>query len=230
MITTESGLAACYTSSAGRPRVDFQAMFRSLRITGFVVCGLCGLSVLPTQTAVGASPNQGATDVASVSEKIRGIVAYGSEVGDRPAPRETRLSETEVSDFLESAIRVNSGFSEVRVLLEGQGKVIAMAVVDLDQIQRGPSVKRFDPMNFLSGRLPVTVVGALHATKGVGRVEVERVEVSGFPVPKALVMDLIVAQTRSVERPQGVEIERDFTLPYRIQAIQVHSGEVLILQ
>ena len=87
-----------------------------------------------------------------------------------------------------------------------------------------------DPWRLVGGRVPVNVTGTLHTKDGVGRFELESAEISGVPVPKLLLQEMVSFYSRSERTPQGVQLDNPFKLPANIQQIEVGQGRAVIVQ
>jgi hypothetical protein len=109
--------------------------------------------------------------------------------------------------------------------------VAARATVDLDAVrkERGSS-GWFDPMSYLTGRLPVNATGILRTRDGVGRLQVESVQISGVVMPVTLLQELVSYYSRTREHPEGVKLDDPFALPAEIREIRVAQGEAVVVQ
>ena len=65
------------------------------------------------------------------------------------------------------------------------------AIVDLDTVRKKSSGGWFDPAAYLTGRLPVTATGTPDHRPGNARFQFESADVSGIPVPKTLLQELV---------------------------------------
>jgi hypothetical protein len=194
------------------------------------------LSVLLTLSAVcvvpmsaGAGPTR--AGAASAKQKVADI----SRFGERPAeqPRRTTVTEDEVNSYLtfELVDQIPAGVVEPSIAIVGEGRVTARAVVDLDAVrkQNGPR-SLFDPMSYLTGRVPVSATGILRASNGVGRLEFETAAIGPVPVPKLVLQEIVSYYSRTPERPAGIDLDDPFTLPARIREIQVQAGRAVVVQ
>lgn len=184
-----------------------------------------GLLLVPLQAAT----RQEADAFSRKLDQIR------SHAGDGRAPGATRtpVTESELNSwFTYSAAGVfPAGVSAAQVTLVGDGRISGQAVVDLDAIARRKSTGgSFELRSLLGGKVPVTVAGVLHTRDGVGTFAVERADVSGVPVPAAVLQQLVSYYSRSPENPDGVELDRAFALPAAIRQIDVGAGQAVIVQ
>lgn len=172
------------------------------------------------------------SDADSLSLKIKAIVAHG-ELARRPS-KLTPVSEREVNAYLRYSMgdTLPPGVTDPNVAILGAGRVSAKAVVDLDAVKRRRQGGGgwFDPLALLSGRVPVAAVGTLQAQQGMARFELESADVSGVPVPKAILQELLNLYARSPEHPDGINLDTPFPLPARILEIRVAEQRAVIVQ
>ena len=152
-------------------------------------------------------------------------------------PSKTTLSTPFAQDELNSYLKFNAtgllptGLTEPFMTLIGNGKVTGTAVVDLDIVrQKQGSGSWFDPTSYLTGKLPVLATGTIVTGDGKGRFEFERVEVSGVPVPKALLAQMVNYFTRTADHPRGSGIDDTYELPAEIKRIDVGAGRFTVIQ
>jgi hypothetical protein len=82
----------------------------------------------------------------------------------------------------------------------------------------------------MTGRLPVSAVGRIVTAGGKGRFELERADISGVPVPKSLLAQMVNYFTRTADNPTGSSIDDTFELPAEIQRIDVATGRFTVVQ
>lgn len=170
-------------------------------------------------------------DADSFARKVLTIAQYAEAPGE--GARLTPISERELNAYLRFELRdqLPAGVVDPRVRALGEGRVEGQAIVDLDAVRRArPPGGLFDPMNLLSGRLPVTAAGLLRAEGGEARFELESASVGGIPVPKALLQELVSYYSRSPELPRGLDLDASFPLPARITDIHVDTGRAVVVQ
>ena len=147
--------------------------------------------------------------------------------------RRTTLSESELNSWF--AFRAQpllpTELTQPKVTIVGNGKLMSSATVDLEAIARergkGGSL---DVWSYLGGRLPLNVTGVLHTKDGQGRFELQAADISGVPVPKTLLQELLSFYTRSAEKPQGVRLDDPFALPAGIKQIEVGQAQAVVVQ
>ncbi len=162
-------------------------------------------------------------------------IAIINDYAERAAQgvRRTTLTESELNSWF--AFRAQPllppGLTEPKVSIVGNGKLMGSATVDLEAIgkQRG-SGGSLDVWSYLGGRLPLSVTGVLHTKEGQGRFELQGADISGVPVPKTLLQELLSYYTRTPEKPQGVRLDDPFALPSNIKQIEVGQGQAVVVQ
>ena len=78
--------------------------------------------------------------------------------------------------------------------------------------------------------MPITVTGVLQTKGGRGQFDLQSATLSGVPVPKALLQELVSYYSRSTDHPDGVRLDAPFALPARIQQIEVGEGQAVVVQ
>ncbi len=166
----------------------------------------------------------------AMQQKIDRIAAGAATAG---ASRVTSVSEREVNAYLRFHLRdqVPQGITEPTISILGEGRVSGQAVVDLDAVSRANrSSSMLDPMRYLTGRLPVTADGMLETRDGVGRFVFGSATVSGVPVPRSVLQQVLSYYSRTPQDPDGLGLEDPFQLPAEIREIRVKPREALIVQ
>ena len=178
-----------------------------------------------------AAPAVSKRDAEALRQKVATITAQA----ERPAKqvRRTTITENEVNAYLayDSKEQLPAGVVEPSLAILGTGRVSGRAVVDLDAVRSSkPSRSMLDPMNYLSGRVPVTATGTLTTQNGTGRFQLESAAVASVPIPKILLQEIVSYYTKSAEKPSGIGLDDPFALPARIREIQVERGQAIIVQ
>jgi hypothetical protein len=189
-------------------------------------------------TVVRADIKVSRRDAELLRQKVAAITAHAERVQKQTAqkpglPLRTTVTENEVNAYLvfDAKEQLPTGVVDPAVSILGTGRLSGRAVVDLDAVRREKKpTSLLDPMNYLSGRLPVAAAGMLTTKDGVGRFQLESASVSGIPVPKMLLQEIVGYYTRTPETPAGINIDDPFALPVRIREIQVERGQAIIVQ
>ena len=191
---------------------------------------LVGLGAAALVASV-AAMNVSREQAASFQKKLDQIVLNG----DSPTsgPRQTLITEGEVNSYLyfSAGNQLPVGVTEPTVGIHSQGKLNGRAVVDLDLVRRKKSSGSwFDPLSYLTGRLPLTASGTLQTHEGRGQFTLESAAISGVPIPKAFLQEIVSYYTRTTDTPNGINIDDPFDLPAEIQKIEVQPGQATIIQ
>ncbi len=113
----------------------------------------------------------------------------------------------------------------------GGGRVSGKAIVDLDIVrQKQGSGGWFDPTSYLTGKLPVTASGKIVTWDGKGKFELDSAEVSGVPIPKSFLAQMVNFFTRTADNPRGSSIDDTFELPADIRRIDVDANRFTVHQ
>jgi hypothetical protein len=152
---------------------------------------------------------------------------------EAPGLRRTSFSEAEVNSWFAYSGRevLPVGVVSPKVTILADGLVKAEAIVDLEAIARRRTTGRtLDPWSYLGGRVPVTASGILRTQNGKGRFDLDQAAVSGVPIPKAVLQDMVTYYSRTVDAPQGVRLDEPFQLPARIRQIELRQGQAVVVQ
>ena len=166
------------------------------------------------------------------SRKVQQIVVQGDRV-QQPGTKRTPVSENELNSWFAYSAKplLPSGVAEPRITLVGNGKVAGQAIVDLDAIaKKKQSGGTFDVWSLVGGKVPVNVSGTLRTSNGVGNFQLESADVSGVPLPKTFLQEMVSYYSRTPAHPQGVKIDDPFELPASIRQIDVSAGQAVIVQ
>jgi hypothetical protein len=166
------------------------------------------------------------------SRKIVLIQRQADQV-ERAGLRRTALTEDELNSWFAYQARplLPAGVTDPKVTIIGGGRVAGQATVDLDAIaKRRSSGGTLDPWSYIGGRVPVNVVGTLRTRDGTGQFDLQSADISGLPVPKTLLQEVVTYYSRTPENPRGVRIDDQFALPARIKQIEVAQGQAIIVQ
>jgi hypothetical protein len=169
--------------------------------------------------------------LADVFEKKVQLVQKNADEGAKPLS--TSFTEPETNSYLKfkAGSLLPTGLTEPVLTMEGQGRVSGTAVVDLDVVrQKQSSGGWLDPTSYLTGRLPVAAAGKVVTADGKGRFELERAEISGLPLPKSLLEQLVRFFTRTADNPKGSSVDDTFDLPAGIRRIDVDKGQFTVHQ
>jgi hypothetical protein len=148
---------------------------------------------------------------------------------DRP----TTFTQDETNSYLKygAGDLLPTGLTQPEITMIGQGKVTGKAVVDLDIVrQKQGSGGWFDPTTYLTGKLQVTASGRIVTWDSQGKFELESAEISGVPIPKSFLGQMVNFFTRTHDNPRGSSIDDTFELPAEITRIDVDAGRFTVHQ
>jgi hypothetical protein len=147
--------------------------------------------------------------------------------------KKTLMSESEVNSYLNFNVKekIPRGLSHPQISGLGNGNLAGRVFIDLDEFkrQRG-SGGIMDPLNYISGQVPLTARGVLRARDGKGQFELISAEIHRIPIPKPLVQELVTFFSRTQETPRGINIDEPFNLPAKIREVIVNQGEAVVTQ
>jgi len=163
--------------------------------------------------------------------KIDAIAANASAPTVKPA--NTKVSENELNSYLTFNLRneMPRGLAQPEISMLGDGSLAGRILVDIDEFKRirGPD-DFFDPLSYISGRVPVTARGVLRTKDSRGRFYISSAELLGVPLPATVVQELVSFFSRTAENPRGIDLDRPFELPAKIRRIEIHRAEALVVQ
>jgi hypothetical protein len=189
-------------------------------------------AVLLVSAAFAAQGNHSTQSLSDqFNQKLQRIVSNGNT--ESATIRRTTVTQDETNAYL----KVNGprllpvGVTDATVAAVGAGRLNGRAVVDLDVIrEKKSSGGLLDPTTYLTGRLPVTASGILHTRNGTARFELETATVSGIPIPKSFLQEIVAYYTRSKDFPNGVSLDDVYELPANIKEIQVGQSNAIVVQ
>ena len=190
---------------------------------------LCLVAALGVSTLADVRTSR--QDAILLKQKVATINAHAERASRQS--RRTTVTESEVNSYLvyEAGQQLPTGVVEPAISILGDGRVSARAVVDLDAVRKEKNpTSLLDPMNYLMGKVPVSAIGLLKTSNGVGHIELESAAISRLPVPKFLLQEIVSYYSRTASNPAGINLDDPFALPARIREIQVERGHAIIVQ
>ncbi|HEX4912647.1 MAG TPA: hypothetical protein VFV51_01765 [Vicinamibacterales bacterium] len=148
-------------------------------------------------------------------------------------PLSTSFTQVETNSYLKynATELLPTGLTQPEITMHGQNRVSAKAIVDLDVVRKKQSSGGwFDPTSYLTGKLLVTAAGRVITGDGKGRVELESAEVSGVPIPKTFLNQMVSFFTRTEDNPRGSTVDDVFELPAKIKRIDSEQGRFTVYQ
>ena len=195
-------------------------MTNSLRLSAVVCFAL--LAFLVTAEAVNTSRPQ--SD--SFAKKLAIIKQHAAE--SPKSARRTTVTEGELNSWFvyRAPSLLPVGVKDPSVTVVGNGKLVGVVTVDLDEVGKNKS----GAWNVLGGRVPITLSGVLRTKDGKGQFDLQSASLSGVPLPKFLLQEIVAHYTRDEDRPNGIRLDDPFDLPASIKQIDVGQGQALIIQ
>ena len=141
------------------------------------------------------------------------------------------LHQREINAYLrfQAAPEFPTGVTEPGIVLRKGGAVSVRATVDLSALSDVRPRGAFDPLRYLSGRLPVTADSVVRTQSGMAHVDVESVAIGGVPMPSSVFAELVRYYSRSEQYPDGVDITEPFDLPYGMSELRVEHERVVVV-
>ena len=166
---------------------------------------------------------------AQFDEKAARIMGH---IGSRDQPQLTRLLESEINAFLrfQGAPKLPKGIASPRVHIGADQRVTAEAVIDLGLIREQGTGGWLNPLQYLTGRIPVSATGTVSSGNGFVKLEVEAVTFAGVEVPALVLQELVRHYTRTSTAPEGVRLDRALTLPFEIRELRLSTREAIVVQ
>ncbi len=188
--------------------------------------------------SAGAYQRLSKQDADRFSAKLIRIVAFGqakprtATATAKAVPQTTEITDNELNAYLEHYAKeqIPLGVLEPTINAVGDGRLTGRVTVDLDSVRKQKQRGWMDPMGYLTGRLPLTAAGTLTTKDGVGQFHLESAELSGVPVPKTLIQELLSYYSKTPETPAGINMDEPFDLPAQIREIRVGKAQATIVQ
>jgi hypothetical protein len=204
------------------------SVLRSQRFAALMT--VCAVATLGA-SAFGADARAQKREADLLRQKVDGINKHA----ERPTKqgRRTTVTESEVNAYLaiDARPQLPTGVVDPSVTIVGTGRLSGRAVVDLDAVRTAKNpTSLLDPVNYLSGKVPVTATGVLTTKNGVGRFVLESAAIGRVPVPKLILQEIVSYYSRSAQKPTGIGLDDPFELPAKIREIQVLRGQAIIVQ
>jgi len=161
------------------------------------------------------------------------VLVQGQAEQKSSKDRPTTFTQAETNSYLKylAGDLLPVGLTQPELTMIGQGKVSGKAIVDLDIVRQKQSRGGwFDPTSYLTGKLPVTASGRIVTWDGKGKFELDTAEVSGLPIPKSFLNQMVNFFTRTSDNPKGSSLDDTFELPAKILRIDVEQARFTVHQ
>ena len=199
----------------------------SRRLNRLAVALLVSLAVIPLVAATVS--REGAEEF---DQKVA-LIRRQADLATGAGARRTRLTQDELNSWLmyRGDALLPTGVGQAQISMTGDGRLAGKAVVDLDAVvKRRPTGGALDPFSFIGGKVPVSIMGILHTGDGMGRFEVQTAEMSGIPIPVAILQELMTSYSRTPVKPQGIRLDDAFPLPANVLQLEIAEGQAVVVQ
>ena len=162
----------------------------------------------------------------SFAKKLAIIKQHAAEAPK--SARRTTVTEGELNSWFvyRAPALLPVGVKEPSVTVVGNGKLVGVVTVDLDDVGKSKS----GAWNVLGGKVPISLSGVLRTKDGKGQFDLQSASLSGVPLPKFLLQEIVAHYTKSEDHPNGVRLDDPFDLPASIKQIDVGPGQAVIIQ
>lgn len=193
--------------------------------------GVVGATVVSLAVIVPAA-RQGELDPSDgqrLLEKLADISGRADAPGETYDP--VVVHQREINAYLrfQAEPELPAGVTDPDVVLGGGGAVGVRATVDLSVLRDAQPRGPFDPLRYLSGRLPVATNSLVRGQGGIAHVDVKSVTIGGVPMPSSVFAELVRYYSRSEEYPDGVDVTEPFDLPYGMSELRVEHERVVVV-
>lgn len=165
----------------------------------------------------------------SLTRKLESIEKRRQEKTRKP--QTVLFTQGELNSYLNLAYaeQLPKGLRDVEVRLD-RDRIQARGLLNIDTVKGkvGQGGGSWGPLSFLSGDVPVEILGKLTAKDGFGTVEWESVYLSSMRVPISLLEQLVLSATRTESSPEGFDIHAPFRLPYSVNRVRLQPGRALL--
>jgi hypothetical protein len=187
--------------------------------------------VLAAVVQTGAQPALNKRDADSLERKITAILDRGARADPAPTLR-TVFTDREVNAYFkfQGAAQLPVGVVNPTITIADAGHVLGSAIVDLDAVRRAKERGWSDPLAWVSGSLELHASGWLRGANGKGTFVYESATLSGVPIPKALLQEIVAFYTKTPEQPGGFVLDQPFDLPKKIRQVELQRGSAVIVQ
>jgi hypothetical protein len=184
---------------------------------------------LPTPRRPPAPPGLSWEDADTVEQTVTRIERRLRS--GRPASDETVVvSQRQLNSYVNLSLgrSIPQGVTDLEIDLQ-KDRLGARAMLDLDRVkQKLPNGAMSGVLAFLTGTVPVELVGRVRSVNGTGQVEIEQATVAGVSVPASMLAQVVSLSTRSQTQPAGFDILATFRLPWTARQIRLEPGRAFV--
>ncbi len=208
-----------------RDRLSLASVFLAVLLVLVGALGVC----------VAAQTPDAKRDNEKMQQSLDAILTRGhapAVKGKTPAPLRTTFTDGQFNAWLlaDGKDNVPHGLLSPTVTFLAASKITAKAVVDLDAVRKSKPRGMLDPMNLLSGLVPIMLTGTLSGAGGMATFDVESASLGTWPLPRGILQELIAYYSKSSEYPDGITLGKPFLLPAAVKALLIARGTVTVVQ
>jgi len=193
--------------------------------------------VLAAVTAAGAqsmptAPRTGPLSWDQANSLTRKLQSIEKRRLEKTRKKQTVLfTQGEVNSYLNLtyAEKLPKGLKDVEVRLD-RDRIQVKGLVNIDRVKGkvGERGGGFGPLAFLSGDVPVEIMGKLISRDGFGTIQWETVYLSSMRLPVSALEQLVLSATKNEAHPDGFDIHAPFRLPYSVDRLRLEPGRALL--
>jgi hypothetical protein len=196
-------------------------------VAGFIlVAAAAGAQAMPTAPRSGPLSWDQAN---SLTRKLESIEKRRMEKSRKP--QSVLFTQGEVNSYLNLtyAEKLPKGLKDVEVRLD-RDRILAKGLVNIDRVKGkvGNGGGSWGPLSFLSGDVPVEIMGKLISKDGFGTIQWETVYLSSMRLPVSALEQLVLSATKTDANPEGFDIHAPFRLPYSVNRVRLEPGRALL--
>ena len=197
-------------------------------VVGLIPIGALAIGIASTTNEVGQSFET--KDGTRLLEKVD-LIVRNYQLGSID-PEPVTIYQHEVNAYIRLQLReqLPDGINDPLVSLDTNGEISVQATIDLSAVTRNRQPNQTDLFGRLNGQLLVAASGRLYTENRTGRVEIRSVTVGGIGVPLGILAEIVRYYSRSVEKPDGIDLFAPFELPYGITEVNVTAERVVVIQ
>ena len=171
-------------------------------------------------------------DADSFDKKLTVMLERGASTVVAPRTLRTTITEAEINSYLkfQGAEVLPVGVVNPNITIFDTVRVGGTASVDMDAVRKSKDRAWSDPLAYVSGIVEIRVAGKLKTANGSGTFELESATLGGVPIPKAFLQAVVGYYTTTPDLPSGFNLDSTFTLPQRIQQVNLQRGSAVIVQ
>lgn len=196
-----------------------------MMVAGLIlVVAAAGAQSMPT------APRSGPLSWDQANSLTRKLESIEKRRMEKSRKKQTVLfTQGEVNSYLNLtyAEKLPKGVKDVEVRLD-RDRILAKGLVNIDRVKGKTGSGGFGPLSFLSGDVPVEIMGKLTSKDGFGVIQWETVYLASMRLPISALEQLVLSATKTETNPEGFDIHAPFRLPYSVNRLRLEPGRALL--